>query len=305
MLRSLLVPLDGSTLSETSLPLATRVAERTGARLHLAHVHVAYEPEQLLGNTPFLYEGLDLDEYDARHREQEQEYVASLVHRLEESVGTVQAGILEGRPIAERLADHARAVDADIVFITSHGYSGFSRTWLGSVADEMIRNSSVPLLVSRPSLERKGPDTIGHMLVPLDGSDLAEKVLPPAVELAKATGARMTLAHVISMRTIFGPRIAPYVQDTLEPDLDSAQTYLDSVADALREEGVPVATLATRGDAPATSIAALAKELEADIIAMATHGYGGVRRALLGSVADKLLRETQLPVLITRPARAA
>ena len=304
MLKSLLVPVDGSKFSESSFPLAVQVAQGTGARLHVAHVHVAYEPEQLLGNTPFLYEGLSMDEYDARHLEQEHEYLAALSKRLEESAASVDTVVLEGRPIADRLVEHASAVDADMVFITSHGYSGFNRAWLGSVADQMIRHTTIPLLVTRPSLEPK-EGQIRHILVPLDGSDLAEKALAPAVGLAQATGARLTLAHVISLRTILGPRIVPLAQDQLEPGLDGALAYLESVADTLREEALHVSTHAAQGHAPASSIAAIAKELEADLIAMATHGYSGVRRALLGSVADKLLRESSLPMLITRPALAA
>jgi nucleotide-binding universal stress UspA family protein len=304
MLKSLLVPLDGSKFSESSLPLATQVAHATGARLHLAHVHVAYEPEQLLGNTPFLYEGLDMDEYDARHLEQEKEYVAGVAKSLEPDVAC-EGAVLDGRGVVDRLAAHAATVRADMVFITTHGYSGFSRAWLGSVADEMIRNTSIPLLVSRPSLEPREAPALRHILVPLDGSDLAEKALPPAADLARATGARLTLAHVISMRKILGPRIVPLAPDRVEPELDGAFAYLESIADAMREEALEVSTFAAHGTAPAHSIAEIAADLGADLIAMATHGYGGVRRALVGSVADKLLRESTLPLLITRPALAA
>lgn len=305
MLESLLVPLDGSKFSETSLSLAGHVARSTGARLHLAHVHVAYEPDQLLASTPFQYEGVNMAEYDARHLEQEQEYLAGLSKRISQDGTCVDAKVLEGPQIAESLATYAGQVDADLVVITSHGHSGVSRIWLGSVADEMIRHTTLPLLVSRPGAEG-GADilTVRHILVPLDGSELAERVLDPAADLARATGARITLAHVVSMQTALGPRILPLLVDTLEPELDGAVAYLEETAGALREDGLDVSTRAAHGKAPALAIARMAKEVNADVIAMATHGYGGLKRALLGSVADKILRVSELPLLIMRPSAA-
>lgn len=306
MLKSLMVPLDGSEFSESSLPLASQVAGATGARLHLVHVHVPYEPEQLLANTPFHFEGVTIEEYDAHRLEQDEEYLASLARRFNGDTPCVEARVLHGHRVADTLATHAAAVAADMVFIASHGHTGVSRFWLGSVADELVRHSTIPLLVTRPTEEEGGSvSSVGHVLVPLDGSDLAEEILRPATDLARATGARLTLAHVVSVATILGPRIVPLSLNGFEPELEGANTYLEGVASGLRQGGLEVSTQAVQGKAPALAIADLARELKADVIAMATHGYGGVRRTLLGSVADKLLRISPLPVLIVRPQASA
>ena len=302
MLKSILVPLDGSKFSETSLPLATKLASATGAKLHLAQVHVPYEPDQLLANTPFQFEGVDMAAYDAHRLEQDQAYIADLGRRLGQDGPCVEGRLLEGHKVADRLAEYATEVHADIILMASHGHSGISRVWLGSVADELVRHSRTPLLVIRPSEHGDVvAPTLRHILVPLDGSDLAEGALGPASDLARATGARITLAHVVSIVTVLGPRILPVVQKEFEPELERATAYLEGVASGLRDEGLDVATQAVHGKTPALALPALAEELGADVIAMATHGYGGLKRTLLGSVADKLLRASSLPVLITRP----
>ena len=303
MLRSLVVPLDGSEFSERTLPLAGRLAAATGAELHLAHVHVSHPPDQLLSNTQFHFEGLDLHEYDAHHRSEEIEYLA----RLGSSMGDgthVDTMLLEGN-IAEEIASYAAAVDADMVLITTHGHTGVSRMWLGSVADALVRMTTLPLLVIHPAHGGHVPADITsfkHILVPLDGSELSASILDPATELAMAAGARLTLAHVVSSSAMLGARIFPLLPDDVAPAIEKANAYLEQRADELRAEGLEVAVHVEEHDAPGRAIAGIAEKLGADVIALATHGYGGLKRALLGSVADKVLRSSPLPLLVQRPA---
>jgi nucleotide-binding universal stress UspA family protein len=306
MLRTILVPLDGSKFSESSLPLATEIARAAGAKLYPTLVHVPYEPEQLLANTPFQFEGVDMAEYDAHRLERDREYMAELGGRLSRDGVCTEARVVESTSVADALAAHAALIGADLILMASHGHSGVSRAWLGSVADRLVRHSVTPLLVTRPRAEADpGTAAVAHILVPLDGSDLAERALGPAAELARATGARLTLAHVISVITVLGPRILPLVQHELEPELERAATYLERVADRLRADGLDVATHAVHGKTPPLAMSEMADKLGVDVIAMASHGYGGLKRAVLGSVADKLLRVSSLPVLITRPGAAA
>lgn len=306
MVKSILVPLDGSKFAESSLPLATGIGRATGAKLHLAQVHVPYEPDQLLGNTPFQFEGVDMDWYDARRLEQDKQYAADVTRRLCQEGVSADVRVMEGRHVADLLAQHAEGVHADLIVMASHGHTGASRMWLGSVADELVRHSTTPLLVSRPGDHSDvGAEEIEHILVPLDGSSMAESVLGPVTDLAKATGAKITLAHVVAIVTVLGPRILPLVQAELEPELERAAAYLEGVATRLREQGLDVDTHAVHGKTPSLALPEMAEKLGVDLIAMATHGYGGLKRTLLGSVADKLLRSSSLPVLLTRPAAAA
>jgi nucleotide-binding universal stress UspA family protein len=304
MLRSLLVPLDGSTFSEHSLPLASQVARCAGASLHLAQVHVPYEPEQLLSNTQFHFEGVSMAEYDARHRDHELDYLSGLAEHFAEEGMPVDAELLEGSEVADELVAYAGEVDTDMIVMTSHGYSGVSRLWLGSVADEMIRRTELPLLVVHPQEGKPvsdGPFSIVHVLVPLDGSRLAESVLGPAADLAAATGARMTLAHVVRTPAPYGPGMLTLKPENLDARIREAGEYLEKVAAPMRRDGLDVSIYVGHGTTPPVQLSDIAERLGADVIAIATHGHGGLKRTLLGSVADKLLRVTPLPLLVMRP----
>jgi len=304
MFHSLLVPLDGSEFSERSLPLARGLARATGASLHLAHVHVPHVPDHFLSNTQFHFEGLDLKEYDQHHREREQDYLDSVVERCDEDGTAVDATLLEGN-IADELAAFAEDTRTDVIFVTTHGQTGMNRLWVGSVADTLVRHTNRPMLVIHPMRPDGVPaDVVSfkHIVVPLDGSDLAESALEPAIEMAEATGARITLIHIVSERALLGVQFFPLLPDDLVLAVDRAKEYLGMVTDRLAARGVTVETYVGKREVPATGIAHAAEELDADLIALATHGYGGVKRALLGSVADKVLRASPLPLLILRPS---
>jgi nucleotide-binding universal stress UspA family protein len=303
MMNSILVPLDGSKFGESSLPLAMAIGRALGARLHLTQVHVPYEPEALLGSTPFQFEGVDMEEYDAHRLEQDEAYITELGGRIGGDGVAVEYSVFRGQRVADGLSGFADELGADLIVMSSQGQTGASRVWLGSVADELVRHSNKPLLVSRPvdGVEPPAP-TIRRILVPLDGSKLAEGALASALDVARATGAGITLAHVVATTTMLGPRSMTPARRKFRAEHETAEAYLETVAASLREEGIDVETKVVEGKTTAQTLSDLANAIDADMIAMATHGYGGVRRALLGSVADKLLRVSSLPVMITRPA---
>jgi nucleotide-binding universal stress UspA family protein len=308
MFQSLLVPLDGSSLSEWSLPLATRVAKASGARLHLAHVHIPYEPDQLLSNTSFQWEGVDLHEYDVRHLQEEKEYLAGLEQRLGVDGTPVDSRVLDGPTVAEPLARYAAETHADLIFITSHGRSGVKRAWLGSVADQMIRSTALPMLIIHPRAGETVPEevlTIRHILIPLDGSPRSESIIAPATELASATGARLSLVRVVSAPNSIGRRMMSPRPLDLEPEVEEARVYLEGVAGRLRTMGLDVSVYTAHDASPAVAIERLAERHGADLVALATHGYGGVKRTVLGSVADKLVTSSRRPLLVIRPSLEA
>ena len=303
MFKSLLVPLDGSEFSERSLPLVRGIARATGASLHFAHVHVSHPPDALLSNPQFHFEGLDMAEYDDRHREEEKEYLTSVVESLDQRDSSADCVLLEGS-VADELAAYARQVGAEAIFMTTHGHTGMRRLWLGSVADSLMRHTHLPLLVIHPGEHGHVPAdvrTFEHGLVPLDGSDLSEAILGPACDLAEATGAGLTLTHVVSSRAVGGSGLFSPSAEHVGPALDKAEDYLARVAEPLRAKGLRVRTYALAADRPAPAIGRVAQRLGADVIAIATHGYGGLKRALLGSVAEEVLRRSPVPLLIQRP----
>lgn len=306
MLSSLLIPLDGSKFSEGSLPFAGDIARATGASMHVALVHVPYEPEHLLGNTQFSFEGASTAEYDDMYRRREEEYLAGLVERLAADGVPTDSRVLDGE-VADGLTEYADEVHSDMILMTTHGYTGVNRLWLGSVADEMIRHTTIPLFVVHPKEAGASdkPLTIRHILIPLDGSELAENVIGPAAELARATGARITLLHVVPSGESSGWPVLASLRERPVPPLDAALSYLEGVQEELTRDGLDVEVVAKYGHTPATAIVDAAEHLGVDVIAMATHGYGGLRRTLLGSVADKILRSSTLPLLVMRPMQVA
>jgi nucleotide-binding universal stress UspA family protein len=304
---SLLVPLDGSEFSERSLPLARGIARATGASLHLAHVHVPHLPDHFLSNTQFHFEGLSLREYDRHQWKREREYLDSVLERFDEDEAAVDATLLEG-DIADELATYAEDTQTDVIFMTTHGQTGANRLWLDSVADTLVRHAHRPTLVLHPTHPEAVPaDVVSfkHIVVQLDGSDVAERALEPAIEMAEATAARITLVHIVSARASLGTHIFPILPDDVVLSVVRAREYLERVADRLAARGVTVGTYVGKREVFATGIAHAAKELDADLIALATHGYGGVKRTLLGSVAGKVLRASPLPLMILRPGKTA
>ncbi|HZT83259.1 MAG TPA: universal stress protein [Gemmataceae bacterium] len=303
MFRSILVPLDGSPLGEQALPLAVSLARRVGAALEVAHVLVTPAPlysERAAGMENTL---------DARAREGARAYLDGVLNRLAQSGVPVTSALLEGG-VAESIEGRVKARGIDLVVLTTHGRGAFSRFWLGSVTDRLIRRLEVPLLAVRPQegpLDLSGGPVPQHFLLPLDGSPLAEQALEPALELARLAQARCTLLRVVKPIVVAPADLqwsaALGSDEAIVRELaDEARAYLERVAGRLRREGQPVEARVVLHPRPAAAILEEARTAGADLIALGTHGYGGVKRVLLGSVADKVLRGATTPVLVYRPA---
>lgn len=304
MLRSILVPLDGSDFGEHALPWAFALARRTGAWIHLVHAHVGVPFSELEAVTPYQYEGVTVTEYDAKAQRAERSYLEDVAERARQRSGlTISWTLVEG-DVVEGIEGTAQATEADLIVMSTHGRTGLSRAWLGSVADGLLRRTVIPMLVIRPT--NGAPDlgaerSVQHVLVPLDGSAYGERILGPALELGRAFGARYTLLHVLCTHAVLGGREVPVPRGRLEERAAQAEDYLARVADRLRGQGVEVDGEIREAPAPARAILDAAEVTGADVIAMATHGHSGLARLLLGSVADKVIRGSCRPVLAQRP----
>jgi nucleotide-binding universal stress UspA family protein len=304
-IRSLLVPLDGSPFAEQALPWAAEIARESGARLRLALVHQVPSPPPLDEISRRLYTKIEL-----ALRKSEREYLRTTAERLRVQ-HEVQAArvMLQGAPApAPALAEYVRDVGVDLVVMTTHGLGGIRRAWLGSVADRLVRSLEVPMLLIRP---REEADATGEapqvreILVALDGSRRAEAVLAPVAALAGVWGARLVLVQVVHpfVLTPDAPTVFPLGSDERLSRLarQEAQDYLDGIVGQLREGGVDASSAAVLGTSAFDAIQDIARAPGTGLIALATHGRGGVRRLVLGSVADKLVRGGEHPVLVTRP----
>ncbi len=302
MYRAIMTPLDGSSFGEQALPLAAELAAASGAALHLVHVDVIY---------PVLYvEGLPV--IDAEVQSLSQAHARAYLDGVAERVRAARPDLrivthMLAPPIVASLAEYAESHLIDLIVMTTHGRGGLARAWLGSVADGLARHGPAPLLLLRPWPDN-APLTMDHfarIVIPLDGSPLAEQILEPALTFGRLTQAELVLLQVVM----------PFEERRLTPGIDllklereinqrrasEAQAYLRSVAARLVAAGHTVEERVVFDRQPARAILKVAADLNPSLIAIATQGHGGLTRLLLGSVADKVVRGAETPVLLYRP----
>ena len=214
---------------------------------------------------------------------------------------TVRTEVATGDP-ARRIVDMAADLGAELIVMASHGRGALGRLIYGSVADQVGRESPVPVMVVRAKQLEPGPIGITRLVVPLDGSSRAEAALPVATSISRRLGTPISLVRVVDPADLMPPAIGvgeaiPFdIYDEAEKELEEkARHYLDTVAQKLREQGLPVATSMLMGS-PASSIEEVTHL--GDVVILSSHERTGVMRWLLGSVAEKLSREDESPVIL-------
>jgi nucleotide-binding universal stress UspA family protein len=302
MFKKILVPLDRSSLAEQAVGQAVALARASHAEIDLVTVH-----------QPLLLGGSGDASWNAEQWDDERKYLESIVEELASgaSVSATHA-VVRGHTV-DMICKRAWDVDADLIVMTSHGRTGLSRAWLGSVADGVLRHSSLPVLMLRPIETRAdrlaAHRLFEHVLVPLDGSTLAVEILSAATALARTCNARTTLLRVVepvpvvSLDSSVPYSFQPSVHDRAATDalVEEAKRQLDELARWLAVPGsATVDAHVVLADHVAQGIIDYARAHHVDAIAMSTHGRGA-SRFLLGSVADKVLRASGLPLLLHRP----
>ncbi len=301
----ILVPLDGSSLAEQALATALALAHAAQAQLRLVHV------------LDFVHSPPDPDTQDetmlhAHARADAQAYLDRLTAAHKAALPRdVSCIVLEGAP-AQAIQAEARSWQADLIVMSTHGFGPVDRAWLGSVADALIRESNTPVLVIR-ALERErvapaASPSFAHVLVPLDGSPLAEQIVEPAVRIARACGARLTVLRVVhpwvrATRPVASAHQLPELREAaVARRCLAAREYVARVASDLsaRLERVETDVIVAEST-DAAEIIRYAEQKRVDLVALATHGRSGLKRLTLGSVADKLIRGAPVPVLVLRP----
>ncbi|HEU0016159.1 MAG TPA: universal stress protein [Longimicrobium sp.] len=289
MYGSILVPLDGTAFGERALPAAVAVARRTGAALTLAHVHAGGGDGAL-----------------ARERG----YLEAVRERVVAAAEVPVRVVLGDGPVAKTLADAAKG--ADLVVLATHAHGGVSRLWHHGVAAYLSRHLSVPLLMVRdegPVDELADGPEFGHVLLPLGGSAYSEHVLDHALELGRTFGAHFTLLEVvpppIQLGYTFEAQAGHVNQDELDARRRQAQAYLEGIAEGLRSRGVSAAAAVEVSASPADGIVRYATREGAGLIALETHGLGGVAHALSEGVVAEVLRHSPVPVLVHHDTPAA
>ncbi|TVP75909.1 MAG: universal stress protein [Gemmatimonadales bacterium] len=322
MPKRILVPLDGSKTALTALPPALALAERDGARIFLATAAHTLPPVTVkdgsgAGRQP-------AGGWFEEERKRARTYLAELREEIGETSVEIEVRILSGRAVGA-LSHAAEELEVDLIVMTSHGRGRLERLWIGSVADGLIREGPCPILLWRPGWDQvSGPDAplpdpdqlpeaaadlasrpaFRKILIPLDGSGLSESILPHVRTLAEPGATGLHLVSVVPP----APRLpSAYLPDEVKREesrreqTEELRRYLESRADTLRSEGFTVDIGIVQDEPPAEGILARRRAVGADLVALSTRGQGGVARLVTGSVADKVIRAGQVPVLVHRP----
>ncbi|CAG0928756.1 Universal stress protein E [Thermoflexales bacterium] len=288
MFKKILVPLDGSPLSQRALQPALTLSQPTGAELLLVRVPVV--------------DTLSFAVSEARQRQLVQDallYLETLRKSNEQPQLNLRTQVLTG-DAASAIIDTARAEQADLIVMSTHGYSGLTRWVLGSVTEKVLRSAPCPVLAVRAA---RPPQRV---LITLDGSPLAEHALDPGISIAQNLQAEATLLRCVPHVATNGKLdehergLSRRMQEEL---LLEAKEYLRARADAASRSGVALKTEVRIGS-PADSILEYIETYGIDLIVMATHGRTGLKRWVYGSVTAKVLRSANCSMLVIRPTDA-
>jgi nucleotide-binding universal stress UspA family protein len=301
--QKILVPLDGSKLAEKALPYARDLAVRFGGEIILINVRLPAEDPSHPALEPYL--------------KKIKENMDSQVHTLakDEKINihpvTVSVGDVARHP-AEGIVDYATSENVGLIVMASHGHSGIKHWALGGVSDKVLHISNIPVLLIRAG--RDGGKMFNKILVPLDGSELAECIFPQVTNIATgydssgivflrvvepffdpAPGERDDGGHVYTRKE---------VQEIEQRNEGAAEEYLGQVINQIGLEPARMQSEVLGGNV-AETIINYAKNSGIDLIIMSTHGHSGISRWTLGSITERVLHYSELPVLLVRARECA
>jgi nucleotide-binding universal stress UspA family protein len=288
MIERIVVPLDGSALAEEILPHVRKVLRRADSEVFLVRAVIPAPGEDAMVLAEAALGAA-------------REYLERVQDRLVEQGVRVTARALVGSA-ARVILDVTQQDGATMIAMATHGQTGLKRLLLGSVAENVLRKSPVPVLVVRPFwsyellprwTEKAEDRPIRTILLPLDGGRLSSAIVPPATEMATLFSSRVILLRVVEPKDKRG-----------RDDGTTSVAHLNRFSLALEMRGLETVSMVRQGK-PAQKILEAARAHEADLIAMATHGRSGLSRLVSGSVTEKVLREAPCPMLVVRPAKSA
>jgi nucleotide-binding universal stress UspA family protein len=296
----ILVPLDGSRLAEQALSFAMTLGRDLPAELVLFRaISIPSDVQEALDKA-----SLKSDPLLERLGAEANEYLEAMSQHISKTDLGCSHVVRHGLA-ADAIVDYVEHMEIQLIVMASHGYTGIKRWRHGSVAERVLHSASVPVLLVRAKERGSNglpqPGVCRRVLVPLDGSKVAEQVLPAVTPIVQALECEMILLRVPVGYTS-GPFTGPWYlpQDSIFETADqNAQAYLQRLASHLKEQGVAATTVTWTGTVP-ESIIDCAEGNDVDLIAMCTHGRTGIARWALGSVADRVLRASDKPILLVR-----
>jgi nucleotide-binding universal stress UspA family protein len=292
-----LVPLDGSKLAEDILPLAQCLSRGFDIPLHLLTViqQDAVAATRAVGS-------------DARKQaaQNAQDYLRGVSAQVSHRVGPERVQLsVQVAKVADAIVQEAESVPQTLIALSSHGRSGLTRMVLGSVADKVLRGTTAPVFLYAPrqDVPVRQVDEFETILVPLDGSELAEQALPHAAALAKTLKLKIVLVRATStLADLTSDGFYETTQMLIDALEKEAIDYLDQQVAALRQQGLEDVDRCHLTGSAASEIIDFARETPCSFIAMCTHGRSGVQRWALGSVTGYVVSHAAVPVLVIRTA---
>jgi nucleotide-binding universal stress UspA family protein len=307
MYRNMLVPLDGSKTAEVVLPCAKELAGRLDLNIHFLHVYDSNSSDPLSMYQVYIENIANKLRYDTIEVQTETATISG--RKKIEISGEVTTG-----HVAEEIINYADKEGIDLILLSTHGRSGIKQWVMGNNADKVLRKSKVPIWLVRAAI----PEEIVHdewcrrvILVPLDGSQTAESVLPHVEALAKQRGAEdieVTLIRIcepVFVTADYPEASMPltwdeHVQRMQDHVKEIAIQYLNKIQKRLEYSGLKVTSVILMGKA-VDEIINYAQENSPNLIVMSTHGYSAINRWEYGNVADKVLYGVSSPVFLVRP----
>ncbi len=292
--RKIVIPLDGSALGERVLAHLPLLASPAETDLVLVSVVESWRYATAGGDFAIPSLIADVRSGAEAYIEQQRAHLQSVGYR-------VGAHIVDG-DAAQTILATATEAGADLIAMSTHGHSGFVRWALGSVAERVIHETTLPVFLVRATTAVPS-GKIQSIVVPLDGSANAEQALPAAQSLAQATGAHVLLLQVIqsmdegSRKMLFADEAM--AETTFAQWRTTAEHYLAQIAAQWQNAGVTTEYRVLFGDPDQTILQVVADET-VDLIVMTTHGRTGIKRWFYGSVANKVLRGVSCPLLLVR-----
>lgn len=290
MFNRILVPLDGSNLAELALPYAEELAGALSSEVDLVEV---------------------CEHKDSQHRHMHQLYIekmAELVRNRIKEVGPivkVKPVVLDGESAAE-IIGYAEKNSIRLIIMATHGRSGIMRWAMGSVANKVLHRISMPMLLIRakaPILKEGKGEMFSKIVIPLDGSNTSEVVLPYVRELTEKLKSEVILFQAIALgqhvHTIGGLDYVRFTEQQVESMKTEAKRYLEKVSSKLMDTKATIRSEVKVGDA-AQEIIKFTDEIHACLVAISTHGRSGIRQWILGSVTNKVLQSGNAHVLLVR-----
>jgi len=292
-----MVPLDGSNASESSLRWASKLGLMLGAEIVLFHAIEKNPPEQIHGETHLKDEG------------EASAYLGRVASELRANFGfesrvSTHVHIEETTDVAASIAVHMKELDPDLIVMCSHGRSGFTRAFIGSLATRVIGLGDVPVFLVKPETTAGERAVFERVIVPLDNASIHDSAIPYGEEFARASGATLALLSVVpkfgSLKGrdggwgLMSPATATAL---LEIEEGSMRAHLEEHAAHFAARGIDVATSVARGD-PARRIAKEAARWAPSLIVLGTHGRSGTEAFWKGSVAAKVAALSKSPILL-------